>query len=512
MLRKYNQLLNNVVLISKLEEKLQFSNYQNTFIGARNLNRKIKIFVGPTNSGKTYSAFERLKKVDKGSYLAPLRLLAHEGAEKLFERGVLSDILTGEERKIIENSTHVCSTIEMAQLSKEFDCVVIDEIQMLLDKQRGWAWTQALVGMKTKELILVGSDEVLPMLLTLLNELNEGYEITRFERKNELVVIPPLNDVRNLKKGDCLVVFSRKDALYYKEELKKEGRNCSVIYGNLSPELRVSEARKFNSGKTDILIATDAIGMGLNLPIKRIFFSKLTKYNGIDTVPVEDSLIKQIAGRAGRFGFVDEPGCVSTLEQFELASLKNALNSKNTVLPNEKFYIQPNVFHIEEICKELNTEQIKTGLIFFREKMVNPESKFFKPSNLDDIIELSMIVDTYQLSIKDAYILSTAPVDRKNDHLIGVYKYWLNCFKNNQEIKCPKIPYNFSAKNMTNNSLFEAENYIKMLNLYKWLNNKYELFNDLETVNKNMSIVIKEIEKSLETALKVDVKKKIRYY
>lgn len=489
--------ITNLIKINSLEEKLQFSNYQNTFITARSMDRKIKVFVGPTNSGKTYSAFEVLKKVDKGSYLAPLRLLAHEGADKLFERGVISDILTGEERKTIPGATHICSTIEMAQLDKTFDCVVIDEIQMLLDPQRGWAWTQALVGMKTKELILVGSPEILPILVPLLDELKENYEITNFERKNELKISNSLNgDVSKIETGDCLVVFSRKAALYYKSELNKLGKKCSVIYGNLSPELRVAEARKFNSGNTDILIATDAIGMGLNLPIKRIYFSKVEKYNGISNELVEPSLIKQIAGRAGRYGFDNDYGYVSTLFNEDLNYLKTCLKSGYQKIEDKRCYIQPSMFHIEEICNSLNCESVSNALIFFKEKMVN-NSDYYKPSNLNEMIKLAHIIESQNLSLRDTYLYATAPIDTKNDDMIYTFMNWLKLFKEGNDIKCPRTPNEILSERMDDDSLFVAENYIKKLNVYRWLNNHYEQYNNINQVNKNSKIVIDYIEKTL---------------
>lgn len=503
MLALYKQTIQEIIHLNHLEEKLQFSNYQNSFIEARQMKRKIKVFIGPTNSGKTYAAFEELKKASSGAYLAPLRLLAHEGGDKLFERSVLASVVTGEERKILPGATHVCSTIEMTQLNKEFDCVVIDEIQMLADPQRGWAWTQALVGVRAKEIILVGSPEIMPVLQPLLEELKDPYEIVTFERKNKLKIGPSLDsNINNLKDGDCLIVFNRKDALAYKKSLSQVGKPCSVIYGNLSPELRVAEARKFNAGNTKILIATDAIGMGLNLPIKRVFFSKTRKFNGIENKLIEPSLIKQIAGRAGRYGMTEEAGLVSTLEPGDLPYIKKCINEPYPdYLTDTRCFIQPNTIHIEEICNSLNTKSISPALIFFREKMVN-NSKFFKPSHLEDMIYLSKHIDKYKFDIKSAYLYCTAPVDIKNEEIFGIFKTWLEAARSGNSVKAPKLPQGVVSGVVNDYNLFQAENYIKIINIYKWLSNHWpKVYYDIEQVEKNSCLACNYIESILSTKI-----------
>ncbi|MEY2686619.1 MAG: hypothetical protein RL375_817, partial [Pseudomonadota bacterium] len=145
-----------------LTTELAFQGYPDSFAIARRLNRKITIFIGPPNSGKTYTAFERLAQAaampeGQGAYLAPLRLLALEGRDRLVARGVPCSLLTGEENVPAEGARVVSSTIEMVGTGKPIEVAVIDEAQMIFDASRGWAWTQAIVAVPAKEVIIICS-------------------------------------------------------------------------------------------------------------------------------------------------------------------------------------------------------------------------------------------------------------------------------------------------------------------------------------------------------------------
>ncbi|MCK4441946.1 MAG: helicase, partial [Sulfurovaceae bacterium] len=243
---------------------------------ARLLKREIIFHVGPTNSGKTYQALQHLKSADTGYYLAPLRLLALEGYERLKANGVNVSLITGEEEIIDEDSTHISSTIEMMNSSVEVDVAVIDEIQMIDDRDRGWAWANALIGVPAKKVILTGSSDALDAITKLCEYLQEPLEVIHFERKNELKLLTSSTPIKYIEKGTAIVAFSRRDVLALRQQLSSR-YEVSVVYGNLSPEVRREEARRFREGESDILVATDAIAMGLNLPIKTILFSKDNK-------------------------------------------------------------------------------------------------------------------------------------------------------------------------------------------------------------------------------------------
>ncbi len=231
---------------------------------ARSLNREIIFHMGPTNSGKTYSALNELEKATTGVYLAPLRLLALEGYENLKARGVNVSLITGEEEIIDEESTHISSTIEMLNSDIEIDVCVIDEIQMINDRDRGWAWANALIGAPAKRVILTGSSNALEVVKEIANYLNEPLKVVEFERKNPLILMDKPTSIDKLEPATAIVTFSRKEVLALKERISSK-YDISVIYGNLSPEVRREEARRFREGESDILIATRCYIYGVKI-------------------------------------------------------------------------------------------------------------------------------------------------------------------------------------------------------------------------------------------------------
>ena len=155
---------------------------------ARELNRKLYFFVGPTNSGKTYSAMKELIDADSGTYLAPLRLLALENYEFLKEQNIAASLMTGEEEIFDEDAGHICSTIEMLNFNLEVDVSVIDEVQMLDDEDRGWAWVNAILGSPARKVIMTGSVNALEIVKKIAIYLGEELEVVKFKRINPLKV------------------------------------------------------------------------------------------------------------------------------------------------------------------------------------------------------------------------------------------------------------------------------------------------------------------------------------
>lgn len=271
---------------------------------ARALKRKFIIHTGPTNSGKTYNGLNALEKANSGAYLGPLRLLALEVQETLLNKGVLCSLLTGEEEDIISNGTHISSTVEKANLSTLYDVVVIDECQMLNDKQRGSRWTRAILGIMAKTIHCCTAPEGLPILTKLISDCGDEYEIKRYERFSSLILNENvIYDISNLEEGDAIIAFSKRDVLTIADYLNQNGKPTSVIYGSLPYPARKMQMQQYLSGQTKYIVTTDAIGMGINLPVKRILFTNLQKFDGERKRILNTSEIKQIAGRAGRRGF-----------------------------------------------------------------------------------------------------------------------------------------------------------------------------------------------------------------
>ena len=242
------------------------------FPDTREMQRTIHLHVGPTNSGKTYHALKRLEQAASGIYAGPLRLLAHEIYTKLNAQGKSCSLLTGDEKVIKEDqSTLMCScTVEMVPLGQPVDVAIIDEIQMIGDQARGWAWTQAFLGLKAKELHLCGEARTVPLIRELTASIGDKLQIHHYKRLSPLQVMPSSIgwNMDNLRKGDCIVAFSRVGIHSIRKHIEqKTGRRAAVVYGSLPPEIRAQQARLFNdqSNEYDFLVASDAIGMGLNL-------------------------------------------------------------------------------------------------------------------------------------------------------------------------------------------------------------------------------------------------------
>ncbi len=235
----------------------------------RTIQRKFVMHVGPTNSGKTYQALKRLEQADSGIYAGPLRLLAHEVFTRLNAKGKKCDLITGDEKNEQEGAGLKSCTVEMVPLNVDVDVAVIDEIQMIGHRERGWAWTQALLGLKAKEIHLCGEERSVPLVRELVASMGDKLEINTYERLSPLETSPSLRGrLANLRKGDCVVVFSVVGIHAMKRDIEKATqKRVAIVYGSLPPEIRAQQAKLFNDPENDydFLVASDAIGMGLNL-------------------------------------------------------------------------------------------------------------------------------------------------------------------------------------------------------------------------------------------------------
>lgn len=488
-----------IINIEHIENTLNLNSYENSFPKARSIKRKFTICIGPTNSGKTYHAMNELAKSSNGIYLAPLRLMAQEGQESLFERAVLADLLTGEERTSLPGATHTSSTIEMCNMNRIIDTAVIDEIQMIADESRGWAWSAAMIGVPAKHVLLVGSEEALPFILPIIKTLGEEYEIKRFTRKNPLEIHDSVWKLQELRKGDAVVVFSRKSALEMKNAIEATGKKCSVVYGNLSPEVRRQEANKFKSGENPILVATDAIGMGLNLPINRIFFSTLEKFDGMTTRQLTISEIKQIAGRAGRYG-LSSIGEVGILADDSLGSyklLEQAIYGGYETATDTRISIAPNLQQIQTICEVIGKTDLYSALIFFKEKLIR-DHKHYKAANLEAMIEIAGLLKNRNLDLATGLNYACVPIDLNSDLHVKHFHRWLSGHIGEKPLPSPRLPEVVTYQKNDSYSLYEAENYVKLCMAYRWLHYKYpEYYPDIETVVENGKMTNIYIEKTL---------------
>ncbi len=462
---------------------------------ARRKNRQIIYHMGPTNSGKTYNAIEALAKASRGCYLAPLRLLAGEIYDTLNTKGVPTTLLTGEEVIETPHAEHFSSTIEMARLKDEFDCVVIDEIQMISDKQRGWAWTRALIHMDSQEIHLCGDASALELVEKILKLTGDELSINQYERKTELIVESGPVEMENLRSGDALIVFSRRNALKNKIALEKIGHKVSIIYGALNPDVRREQARRFDSGETSIIVSTDAISMGMNLPVKRIVFSTFVKFIASKEYHLSSSDIKQIAGRAGRFGrfpkgfvtYIDNEkneGGVDTLK----GSLEGTLEPKTSSMlgPDLDLYLSVNSALSDE---GLVTLRFSEFLRLFNEMDFSEPFLCVKLSEMIEVAEMIEAIDDRHgntMKPKDIFGFSCAPVSLRNPDHLEYFLLIVNKFANQSVIKNRLI----DSKSI---SIDYLETAIKSVELYQWLARHFEMqyfeFDSLELSGNKKSAV-----------------------
>jgi hypothetical protein len=175
----------------------------------------------------------------------------------------------------------------MADATRYWDCAVVNEVHLLRDPSCGWNFTRAVLGLYTKELHICGSPAAVDIVTALVNDCGDDLEVREYERLSPLKITKrPLKSLASVKQGDCLVTFSRSEIFQLKRKVEKEtGLRCCVLYGSLPLEARSLQATLFTTANSgyDILVASDAIGMGLNLNIGRIVFTRTAKYDGIET-------------------------------------------------------------------------------------------------------------------------------------------------------------------------------------------------------------------------------------
>ena len=242
------------------------------YTSARQVQRDVHLHIGPTNSGKTYTALKRLEESGDGFYAGPLRLLAHEVYSRFKAKGVSCDLVTGDDVRLEDDpDTRLsASTVEMVDVGRHYEVAVIDEIQMMADQDRGWAWTRAFLGANANEVHICGEARVLPLVRELTASTGDILHVHEYKRLNPLKVMTKSlrGDLKNLRKGDAIVAFSVMNIHALKKQIELDtGRRCAIVYGSLPPETRAQQAALFNEPDNDydFLVASDAIGMGLNL-------------------------------------------------------------------------------------------------------------------------------------------------------------------------------------------------------------------------------------------------------
>ena len=484
----YNSLLNSGIMtvltkqhipkmVSEEFEENFPRNPKDEYREARGMRRKFVIHLGDTNTGKTYNAIQRLKECDKGVYLSPLRILALENYERLNNEGVLCDLQTGEEELITEGATHVSCTIEKLDLKRQYDVAVIDEIQMIDDSQRGAAWSRALLGVRAKEIHVCGASNSREILEEIINDCGDPYEIIEYKRRIPLEVQDKAFNYNEVEEGDAIVVFSKKRVLELAEEYSSKGIKASLIYGDLPPEVRRKQYEQFVNKETKILITTDAIGMGVNLPIRRIIFLSVKKFDGEEVRFLTSQEVKQIAGRAGRQGIYDVGYVVSVGNNAEVI--------KDKLIREDKIITEAVIGPSDAILRIKTLPLIEKLALWSTRKEALP---YYRKMDISDYIIVLDRLKKYRLRETIEWSLLKVPFDVTSDELMEQFLFYVDelFVAENDVISRPTI---------LGGTLDELEIYYQKINMYYSFCKGFNLEFDVQWIYDERLKISEEIKK-----------------
>ena len=383
---------------------------------------KLFAILGPTNTGKTYLAFDRLLSYKSGIFGFPLRLLARENYEKAVKKIGLNHVslLTGEEKIFPKEAKYYFCTVESKPSNIEAECVVVDEVQLAADYERGHIFTDRILNFRgTYETIFLGSNTIKNILLKLFPKI----KIEQRDRFSKLTFLHT-QSISKLKPRSAIIAFNINKVYEIAEILRTYKGGAAVVIGSLSPRTRNAQVEVYEEKKVEYLVATDAIGMGLNLNINHVSFSSFQKFDGRYKRNLTTVEIGQIAGRAGRFenngtfGYTKEanfldPFIIQAIENhsfdsiqkiywrnsnIDFSSIETVLNSL-TQFPVQSFFIHKKNAEDEINFRSLiNDEDIKPFL-----------NSLAKISLLWDVCRIpdfqKIFNDTYLIFLKDIFLL-----------------------------------------------------------------------------------------------------------
>ena len=363
---------------------------------------KITAVLGPTNTGKTFLAIETMLSFDSGMIGFPLRLLAREVYDKIIKKVSLDKValITGEEKIIPTNAKYFLCTVESMPINKHLEFVGIDEIQMCADHERGHIFTDRLLNLRGEKLTMfMGSSTI----KDIIKKLDEDTEFINKDRLSKLLFIGH-KKISRIERKTAIIAFSTEEVYAIAELVRRQKGGAAIVMGSLSPKTRNAQVQLYQSGDVDFLVATDAIGMGINMDLENVFFSNLKKFDGRKLRRLNMSEIGQIAGRAGRY-----------------------LNDGN--------------FGITGDCKEISAEEVE---LLENHKFEEIKMLFWRNSNLNFNNALSLIKSLEEKPNKDWLRKIHECGDEK------VLKYFLkdmerNKIENNRETlellwECCQIP------------------------------------------------------------------------
>ena len=294
---------------------------------------KITAVLGPTNTGKTFLAIETMLSFESGMIGFPLRLLAREVYDKIIKKidKNLVALITGEEKIIPLNSKYFLCTVESMPIDKNLEFVAIDEVQMCFDHERGHIFTDRLLNLRGEKLTMfMGSNT----MKKIISNLNDDIEFINKDRLSKLTY-SGYKKISRIERKSAIIAFSSEDVYAIAELIRRQKGGAAIVMGSLSPKTRNSQVELYQSGDVDYLVATDAIGMGINMDLEHVYFSNLKKFDGKKLRRLNLAELGQISGRAGRHlkdGYFGITGECKDLGSDEIELLeKHQFNEINTI-------------------------------------------------------------------------------------------------------------------------------------------------------------------------------------
>lgn len=475
-------------LFSEAFGRLLPDNPRDEYPEARAMRRSFHLHLGDTNTGKTYDAVRRLMAAGQGVYLAPLRILALENCEFMNISGAPCNLLTGEEEIWVQGAQLTSCTTEKLNLSREYKVAVIDEVQLMADPQRGAAWTRAILGLRCPEIHVCGALNALEQLTRMIEGCGDTWTFTRYERKVPLKIMRRPVTLNAVRPGDALVAFSKKRVIALSEALKERGIQTAVIYGDLPPEVRRMQCGAFIRGERPVLVATDAIGMGVNLPIRRILFAELSKYDGEHIRPLTAQEVKQIAGRAGRLGIYDVGYVGSLMGEHEL--LEACLAAEDE--PIEQAIVGPS-----EAMLPIEILPLREKLALWSTREEN--LPYYRKMDVRDLLVTLDRVAAYHLPEPIQWQLMMLPFDAQSENRMAQLLSYVETVFVRHESRIP-VP------ELEKRDLSALEGYYQAVNLYYSFSRAFSLPLDEAWVNEARRYVSASIDRHLNRRQKEGLK------
>ena len=347
--------------------------------------QKIIALLGPTNTGKTYVAIEKMLEFDTGIFGLPLRLLAREVYDKCVQKVGVEKValITGEEKIIPSTANYFICTVESMPKDKKVDFIAIDEIQMCADRERGHIFTERLLESRGNKLTMFLGSQIMGKII---NDLVKNVVFEKKERFSKLSYTG-IKKISRLDRKVAIIAFSIEEVYAIAELVRRQKGGAALIMGSLSPKTRNSQVGLYQSGDVDYLIATDAIGMGLNMDINEIYFSNLKKFDGKKTRRLNLVEMSQIAGRAGRYkndGGFGTTGDCETLNSDEIEKIeKHQLPETKTIFwRNSKLDFK----NPEQLISSLELKPNHKNLLRTNDSLDESVLRFFLKKGSNNII------------------------------------------------------------------------------------------------------------------------------